>query len=170
MDSQFGILVKIISKAIEGAFFEFAHQQSYEKLYYQQPTLSANVAFRIPSDEYSIEIHGHIAHQNWDQTSVPQSIAIHSYYQDNYQSHVSASEPMVPCLQHLMPQQDNMKPYYQQLVLCFPTIQFSNKAMRNQLMYILGHQVSYGPHWAHYLGGYQDRLLGGPLGLHDLGH
>jgi hypothetical protein len=29
-------------------------------------------------------------------------------------------------------------------------------------------QVSYGPPWAHYLGGYQDRLLGGPLGLLDL--
>jgi hypothetical protein len=25
--------------------------------------------------------------------------------------------------------------------------------------------LSYGPRWAHYLGGYQDRLLGGPLGL-----
>jgi hypothetical protein len=29
-------------------------------------------------------------------------------------------------------------------------------------------KVSYGPPWAHYLGGYQDRLLGGPLGLPDL--
>jgi hypothetical protein len=28
--------------------------------------------------------------------------------------------------------------------------------------------VSYGPPWAHYLGGYQDQLLGGPLGLPDL--
>jgi hypothetical protein len=28
--------------------------------------------------------------------------------------------------------------------------------------------VSYGPPWAHYLGGYQDRILGGPLGLPDL--
>jgi hypothetical protein len=28
--------------------------------------------------------------------------------------------------------------------------------------------VSYGSPWAHYLGGYQDRLLGGPLGLPDL--
>jgi hypothetical protein len=28
--------------------------------------------------------------------------------------------------------------------------------------------VSYGPPWAHYLSGYQDRLLGGPLGLPDL--
>jgi hypothetical protein len=28
--------------------------------------------------------------------------------------------------------------------------------------------MSYGPPWAHYLGGYQDRLLGGPLGLPDL--
>jgi hypothetical protein len=28
--------------------------------------------------------------------------------------------------------------------------------------------VSYGPSWAHYLGGYQDPLLGGPLGLPDL--
>jgi hypothetical protein len=27
--------------------------------------------------------------------------------------------------------------------------------------------VSYGP-WAHYSGGYQDRLVGGPLGLLDL--
>jgi hypothetical protein len=30
------------------------------------------------------------------------------------------------------------------------------------------HGLSYGPPWAHYLGGYQDRLLGGPLGLPDL--
>jgi hypothetical protein len=29
-------------------------------------------------------------------------------------------------------------------------------------------KLSYGPPWAHYLGGYQDRLLGGPLGLPDL--
>jgi hypothetical protein len=28
--------------------------------------------------------------------------------------------------------------------------------------------LSYGPPWAHYLGGYQDRLPGGPLGLPDL--
>jgi hypothetical protein len=28
--------------------------------------------------------------------------------------------------------------------------------------------LSYGSPWAHYLGGYQDRLLGGPLGLPDL--
>jgi hypothetical protein len=28
--------------------------------------------------------------------------------------------------------------------------------------------MSYGSPWAHYLGGYQDRLLGGPLGLPDL--
>jgi hypothetical protein len=31
----------------------------------------------------------------------------------------------------------------------------------------VGH-MSYGPPWAHYLGGYQERLLGGPLGLPDL--
>jgi hypothetical protein len=30
------------------------------------------------------------------------------------------------------------------------------------------YSVSYGPPWAHYLGGYQDRLLGGPLRLPDL--
>jgi hypothetical protein len=29
-------------------------------------------------------------------------------------------------------------------------------------------KVSYGPPWAHYLGGCQDRLLGGLLGLPDL--
>jgi hypothetical protein len=28
--------------------------------------------------------------------------------------------------------------------------------------------LSYGPPWAYYLGGYQDRLLGGPLGLPGL--
>jgi hypothetical protein len=32
----------------------------------------------------------------------------------------------------------------------------------------LSRALSYGPPWAHYLGGYQDRLLGGPLGLPDL--
>jgi hypothetical protein len=37
----------------------------------------------------------------------------------------------------------------------------------------IGHKISedlmsYGPPWAHYLGGYQDRLLGGPLGLPGL--
>jgi hypothetical protein len=31
-----------------------------------------------------------------------------------------------------------------------------------------GYSLSYGPPWAHYLGGYQDRLLGGPLGLPGL--
>jgi hypothetical protein len=31
-----------------------------------------------------------------------------------------------------------------------------------------GVSLSYGPPWAHYLGGYQDRLLGGPLGLPGL--
>jgi hypothetical protein len=31
-----------------------------------------------------------------------------------------------------------------------------------------GKMVSYGPPWAHFLGGYQDRLLGGPLGLPGL--
>jgi hypothetical protein len=30
--------------------------------------------------------------------------------------------------------------------------------------------LSYGPPWAHYLGGYQNRLLGGPLGQLGLCH
>jgi hypothetical protein len=33
---------------------------------------------------------------------------------------------------------------------------------------LAGKVVSYGPPWAHSLGGYQDRLLGGPLGLPGL--
>jgi hypothetical protein len=32
----------------------------------------------------------------------------------------------------------------------------------------LGWRLSYGPPWAHCLGGYQFRLLGGPLGLPGL--
>jgi hypothetical protein len=31
-------------------------------------------------------------------------------------------------------------------------------------------RLSYGPPWAHYLGGYQDRLLDGPLELPDLSY
>jgi hypothetical protein len=31
-------------------------------------------------------------------------------------------------------------------------------------------KLLYGPPWAHYLGGYQDRLLGGPLELLGLCH
>jgi hypothetical protein len=38
-------------------------------------------------------------------------------------------------------------------------------SMMGELQFFL---VSYGPPWAHCLGGYQDRLLGGPLGLPDL--
>jgi hypothetical protein len=38
----------------------------------------------------------------------------------------------------------------------------------NLLLKPLLHSLSYGPPWAHYLGGYQDRLLGGPLGLPNL--
>jgi hypothetical protein len=37
MDNQSGILANIISKAIEGAFFEFAWQQRYDQTYYQKP-------------------------------------------------------------------------------------------------------------------------------------
>jgi hypothetical protein len=36
--------------------------------------------------------------------------------------------------------------------------------------FVRGLFLSYGPPWAHYLGGYQDRLLGGPLGLLGLCH
>jgi hypothetical protein len=38
-----------------------------------------------------------------------------------------------------------------------------------QLYKLYRYRLSYGPPWAHYLSGYQDRLLGGPLGLLDLG-
>jgi hypothetical protein len=37
-------------------------------------------------------------------------------------------------------------------------------------IYKVGRSLSYGPPWAHCLGGYQDRLLGGPLGLLGLCH
>jgi hypothetical protein len=45
----------------------------------------------------------------------------------------------------------------------YPTCIRSDKVSDQGLRYL-----SYGPPWAHYLGGYQDRLLGGPLGLPDL--
>jgi hypothetical protein len=37
--------------------------------------------------------------------------------------------------------------------------------LRLRLLVATAIALSYGPPWAHYLGGYQDRLLGGPLGL-----
>jgi hypothetical protein len=40
----------------------------------------------------------------------------------------------------------------------------------NVLVGDLERGVSYGPPWAHCLGGYQDQLLGGPLGLLGLCH
>jgi hypothetical protein len=46
------------------------------------------------------------------------------------------------------------------------------KASKTTRNYLLDYKVlgglSYGHPWAHYSGGYQDRLLGGPLGLLDL--
>jgi hypothetical protein len=42
------------------------------------------------------------------------------------------------------------------------------RILKQLLVYLL--LLSYGPPWAHYLGGYQDRLLGGPLGLLGLCH
>jgi hypothetical protein len=54
-----------------------------------------------------------------------------------------------------------------------PNVEFDDQALYSlgfgtDIYYMLGHLVSYGPPWAHYLGGYQDRLLGGPLGLPGL--
>jgi hypothetical protein len=48
-------------------------------------------------------------------------------------------------------------------------ITFSESIETFLMTFILLKEVlSYGPPWAHYLGGYQDRLLGGPLGLPGL--
>jgi hypothetical protein len=44
----------------------------------------------------------------------------------------------------------------------------SIQTMKDSYRFSLPPQLLYGPPWAHYLGGYQDRLLGGPLGLPDL--
>jgi hypothetical protein len=41
-------------------------------------------------------------------------------------------------------------------------------AATDALVRVMSHYLAYGPPWAHYLGGYLDRLLGGPLGLPDL--
>jgi hypothetical protein len=41
----------------------------------------------------------------------------------------------------------------------------NQRAPTNQYSIYVNWFVSYGPPWAHYLGGYQDRLLGGTLGL-----
>jgi hypothetical protein len=71
-------------------------------------------------------------------------------------------------------------------VLCLetscPGVMWHNNTDTSQIIAILHSQLacsrlpasirtwsmSYGPPWAHYLGGYQDRLLGGPLGLPGL--
>jgi hypothetical protein len=47
----------------------------------------------------------------------------------------------------------------------FIKIKLYSNHYSNNLMKLL-----YGPPWAHYLGGYQDRLLGGPLELLGLCH
>jgi hypothetical protein len=44
----------------------------------------------------------------------------------------------------------------------------SHRTSRESWALVESLTVSYGPPWAHYLGGYQDRLLGGPLGLPGL--
>jgi hypothetical protein len=44
----------------------------------------------------------------------------------------------------------------------------STTTFHSTSIYFLMLILSYGPPWAHYLGGYQDRLLGGPLGLPGL--
>jgi hypothetical protein len=68
-----------------------------------------------------------------------------------------------------------------------PNVEFDDQALYTlgfgtDIYYMLGHlrwvqfsngvsvdtHLSYGPPWAHYLGGYQDRLLSGPLGLPGL--
>jgi hypothetical protein len=49
---------------------------------------------------------------------------------------------------------------------------YSSRSSRLHETILLNYKVlgglSYGHPWAHYSGGYQDRLLGGPLGLLDL--
>jgi hypothetical protein len=47
------------------------------------------------------------------------------------------------------------------------SVSIKPKVVFNKLNYT-SLSLSYGPPWAHYLGGYRDRLLGGPLGLPDL--
>jgi hypothetical protein len=49
---------------------------------------------------------------------------------------------------------------------------FSDQTAREKydMGIIIAWHMSYGPPWAHCLGGYQDRLLGGPLGLFGLCH
>jgi hypothetical protein len=39
---------------------------------------------------------------------------------------------------------------------------------RNDALWATRSTLLYGPPWAHCLGGYQNRLLGGPLGLLDM--
>jgi hypothetical protein len=51
------------------------------------------------------------------------------------------------------------------LKLC---LQFSGLLEECHLSSLCRRQLSYGPPWAHCLVGYQDRLLGEPLGLPDL--
>jgi hypothetical protein len=53
---------------------------------------------------------------------------------------------------------------------CERNIYFKKYASREEtfVSIYLSINMSYGPPWADYLGGYQDRLLGGPLGLPDL--
>jgi hypothetical protein len=51
--------------------------------------------------------------------------------------------------------------------LLLPNVQLSVTTLSSDLDHG-DHLLSYGPPWAHYLSGYQDRLLSGPLGLPGL--
>jgi hypothetical protein len=67
--------------------------------------------------------------------------------------------PIIPHLKHLFRNKENAK---------WMTWHESDRKQDHMLRHPANGSLSYGPPWAHYLGGYQDRLLGGPLGLPGL--
>jgi hypothetical protein len=75
----------------------------------------------------------------------------------------------------LSPTQEGCVPFYSArgglVTSCIPDLPprvGRRRVVESCQRYFVAPNLSYGPPWAHYLGGYQDRLLGGPLGLPGL--
>jgi hypothetical protein len=118
MDNQSGILVDIISNAINSVFSEFAQQQRYERTCYQQSMTSANIASSygpIQQQSYEESVCVHPGALNYATTSMSTTgestygacLIWPCLHQDNfYQSMAVPHTALVPSISLPLPQVD----------------------------------------------------------------